>query len=176
MKSHRGSRVVASVSLVAVLLTGCAGEDDGNEAASVTQATPVASPTPTEAPTPGEAEAAGSRFCKLAAAQARSLPKLIGTALSASRNKARFAKLFAKIKKQNKRLAAAAPREIKADVAVVLKATEDYIAALEKADFDPSKLPHEASEKLASPKVRAAGQRESAYLRDECGIQLGASS
>ena len=83
------------------------------------------------------------------------------------------------IEKEYKELTAAidslsdeAPDEIKADVEVVNEAFTGFYEALEKYDFDFSKIPQEEAEELAldSSDVEASSNRVESYFEKVCGI------
>lgn len=67
------------------------------------------------------------------------------------------------------RSAAAAPPEIKADVAFLITTIADYTAALEKAGYELAKLPPAMVMKLQSPPVQNALNHVETYVRTACG-------
>ncbi len=65
--------------------------------------------------------------------------------------------------------AAAAPPEIKADVAFLVTTIVEYTAALEKAGYELAKLPPDMVVKLQSPPVQNALSHVDTYVRKACG-------
>lgn len=73
---------------------------------------------------------------------------------------------------KGKELLSQAPDELSDSVQTLLAAQDQVLAALEKVDFDVTKLSPEDMSAVESPEVEAAGKKLDAYVTDTCGIDI----
>jgi hypothetical protein len=66
-----------------------------------------------------------------------------------------------------------APKEIRPDAVIVLNAVSSLFKALEKANYDYTKIDQTALASLSSPAVTAAEARLAAFVKTDCGFNLG---
>jgi len=69
-----------------------------------------------------------------------------------------------------------APSAIKGDVKVLIDASSKLFTALEKDNYDFTKITPADEAALTSPAVVAAEKRVSAYVKADCGIDIGAGA
>ncbi|HWJ97910.1 MAG TPA: hypothetical protein VNQ33_07095 [Acidimicrobiales bacterium] len=65
-----------------------------------------------------------------------------------------------------------APSELSGAVAAILDAQDQLIAALEKADYDMTKIPPAVLKAMHTPELEEASDEVDAYIADTCGIDL----
>jgi hypothetical protein len=85
---------------------------------------------------------------------------------------ASYKKAIEESTKRGKALLSEAPSELDDSVEVILDAQDRLIAALEKVDYDFTKLPTDALGAMSTPEVEAAGKKLDAYVTDTCGIDI----
>lgn len=159
---------IAGLSAIAVMVTACGG--GSAKVASAAAVSPGSSQVAAPA-SPGDTSATpvhatgGGKFCAEIAASVTSEQKNATGASSTD------------IKKQLDAARAAghhalsiAPSAIKADVAVLIKASDGLYDALAKVGDDYTKLTPADMAVYSSPGVAAAEQRLTAYMKDTCGI------
>jgi hypothetical protein len=114
--------------------------------------------------------AASGDFCTLMGNEQNEIEKLIANSDSADV----LQNLAGRAQDDAKKIESAAPAQIKDDVATMAQASLDEIAALQKADFDFTKIDQSALAALASPTITTATQHVTAYVKNACGIDLSA--
>ena len=148
--------VVAVVVLVG--LAGCGGGDDSDDNAAPTTATGAAAPGSPD-----------GDFCDLIATYSERLAVLGQPSATPERIREVAEDGASAIQEA----VAAAPADIKGDVTVVAGAAEEYLAALQNADYDLSKLPPEATGVFTAPDVSAAASKLQVYAQNTCGLRGG---
>jgi hypothetical protein len=119
------------------------------------------------AATVDSAQAKGGKFCTLMAKEQANVQKIIAGTDSTDVTVEKIAK---DTKKLAKKAQAAAPASLKHDVALVIKASLTEIAALEKVNFDITKIDPAALQDLRSPELLTASQHLTTYLTQTCGL------
>lgn len=150
-----------AVLALSMALASCSGGDDEASTAEPSRPPPVAAATTTTPPSFSGEE--NERFC----AKVRTADehvKRIEQAASPDALRDQFTLAADAVQS----MVDVAPEEIEADVRVLARVYEDTVDALSNAGWDPSRYTTEAR-KLATPEVRAAGDRLGAYERAACG-------
>lgn len=168
---HRGS--LACLLAVALTATACGGSSSsgavakaGDKAAttSTSKAAASAAPTTTKVKATG-----GGDFCK-SIADAVNNPVTPTGGTSLKDEKALIEKSLA----QGELALAKAPAEIRPDAVVVLTAVAALFKAVEKANYDYTKIDPAVLSGLSSPAVSAAEAHLTSYVKSSCGISIGA--
>jgi ribosomal protein L30E len=73
-------------------------------------------------------------------------------------------------------LAAEAPNEIKSDVAVLAAQVAALYSAVQKANYDFTKVDPSTLTAMNTPAVKAAEAKVDAYVKVKCGIDVGADA
>jgi hypothetical protein len=152
---------------VVVIVAGCGGsKTTATSAATKAPSTTSASRTSAAAPSFASATncqqlaGVGAKFAQAMSAATRGGKYDLQTAVSAYQG-----------------LASAAPAQIRPDVQLMAQAFSSFAAALSKAGYVPGKVPtaaqiaglQSATKIFSQPKLRAAGQRLSAWAHQNCG-------
>ena len=156
-------RSALSVAAVAVVLSGCSGSDENSSAAGSSTSSSSASPS-------SAAPSADSEFCtragavqeRVAASFSGSDPADLGVLLQEGAAEVR---------------AIEPPADIAADWAALADGLEQAAASFAGVDLDDPAAKQALAQKLAElqgPLTGASTNVEN-YLRDECGLQLGAT-
>jgi len=165
---------IASVSAFAVMVTACGG--GSAKVASAAAASPGSSQVAALA-SPGDVSAApvqatgGGKFCTEIAA---SMNSERANATSASGTDIK--KQLDDARAEGHHALSIAPSAIKADVVLLIAASDSMYDALAKVGDDYSKLTAADMTMFSSPKVQAAEQHVVAYMKDTCGIDTGAAA
>ena len=69
-----------------------------------------------------------------------------------------------------------APKEIKPDLVTLFGALDQFYTALQKANYDFTKIDPSIEAPLQAPAVQQAEQNIDAYMKNTCGIDVGGSS
>jgi hypothetical protein len=156
----------AAAALAVALLAGCGGSstDTATKASSTTA--PVGGEA-TATTAPGYSGRGSARFCALLSTYSARLQDLGAKLGDPSQLKPYLQELSSDIKQAE----SAAPAEIKADVQLLAGVYNDFLAAVDKAGYDFTKVPAAAREKLQSAEVQAATARLSAYGTTVCGAK-----
>jgi hypothetical protein len=164
--------LVAGAALVALVLTGCGGDNSSSTAAS----SPTTAASNANATTPSFTGSGSSDFCNFAKDLESSdiANSLTGDSTNVKDDLAKVRAALAQAK-------AKAPDEIKADVATVADAFQKYDDLLAKYGYDTQKLTDAAQKNpqvlaqatavLDDSKFAAASERVSAYAQQVCGIK-----
>lgn len=99
----------------------------------------------------------------------------IASAVTGAKTPAALRKLVKSSERKSQQLLVDAPGKIRSDVRTVLGATTKFIEALDRVNYDISKLPPTASVAFSSAPVLAASARLQAFVTKRCGIDLGGS-
>lgn len=150
----RGRVLLALAALAA--LAGCNGDDDQD------QALPSSTSSP---PTTEATQAPVDPFC----APADALGEGFADLAPSGRDSSALEEQFAQSREAIAEFEAEAPEEIQADVAVLVEGYEDFLAALEAADYDFTQLSPSALIAIDSPEMQAASENIDAYLAERCG-------
>jgi hypothetical protein len=166
---------LTSMGAVAVLLTACGGgaakvaatgSQPAGQASSAAQGAPpdAASAKPVKA-------TGGGAFCKAIAASmnAQSLHPGLASGDDAK------AQVEAARAEQHEALSIA-PSALKPDLQVLVAASDSMFNALVKVNYDYSKLTADDMVDFSAPKVVTAEQHLTTYLKDTCGIDIGAGA
>ena len=153
----RGWMIVVAV-VVLVGFAGCGGDDSDDNASPTTAA---------GAPAPGPSNPDASEFCDLIATYSDRLAVLGQPSATPERIRAVAEDGATAIQQA----VAAAPADIKGDVTVVAGAAEDYLAALQNAGYDLSKLPPDAAGVFSAPDVSASASNLQVYAQNTCGLR-----
>jgi hypothetical protein len=156
-----------AVVAVVVIVAGCGGSNKTATSAATTAPSTISAST-TSAAAPSFASATncqqlagvGAKFAQAMSAASRGGKFGLQTAVSAYQA-----------------LASAAPTQIRPDVQLMAQAFSSFAAALSKAGYAPGKVPSPsqiaglttAAKIFSQPKLRAAGQRLSAWAHQNCG-------
>lgn len=164
-------RLLVTMGLLAVLvMTGCG--KSSNEKASDTTATTKAATVTTAAGGSGttvDTKFTGkgsTQFCNLA----KTYSDKSGQLVPSISNPAQLRTLFKDLQVAVKEAVDVAPAEIKADVTLLASFYNDFANALDKVNYDFTKLPPDTAAKLQDPKFQAAATRLDAYSKQVCGI------
>ena len=161
---------IAGLGVVAVMVTACGGGSAKVAAAAVSPGGSQAA----AAATAGDASAAalhatgGGKFCTEIAASMNSQKTPTGDASGTD-----VKKQIDDARAEAHHALSIAPSAIKSDVALLVAASDSMYDALAKVGDDYSKLTAADMTAFSSPKVVAAEQRLTAYVKDSCGIDLG---
>lgn len=112
-------------------------------------------------------QAKGGKFCSLMEKEQSYVQKIIAGNDSTD---VTVQKIASDTKKLAKKAVAAAPASIKADVATVTKASLAEVAALQKVNFDITKINPADLMKLNQPEIRTASANLTNYLVKTCGL------
>lgn len=155
-----------------VMVSGCNSTKTGASATTAASAAANAS-VDSAAPVDSAAAAApvkatgGGKFCTQLAAAMNSSAASAATAGTDPK-----AEILA-ARAATDKIVSNAPSAIKADVEVLVKASDAMYDALAKADYDYSKLTPADTAGLSAPDVAAAEQHLQDYVKGTCGIDLG---
>jgi hypothetical protein len=152
---------IALVAVVAIV-AGCGGSNKAatSAATKAPSTTSAAAPSFTSATHCQALAGVGTKFAQAMSAASRGGKFDLQTAVSAYQA-----------------LASAAPAQIRPDVQLMAQAFSSFAAALSKAGYVPGKVPSPAqlaglttaAKIFSQPKLRAAGQRLSAWAHQNCG-------
>jgi hypothetical protein len=176
-------RLISVVALTVALALGAAA-CSGDDASSSSDRSTAAGSATTAAG--GDAGATGGGdFCdesrdQLAKVFSGGRDQLLGTVLpglldpsKAEAARSQLKALAADVRASNEAVVDAAPAEIRADLETVLSAVTALYDALEKADYDVTKIDIGALSSVPSdPNLQGAAERVGAYYKDRCGIDL----
>ena len=171
MNSARTLRL-APIALVVgaiVMVSGCNSTKTAATAATATTgATAATATTADSAAAAGPVKATGGgKFCTELATAMNSSAASAATAGTDPK-----AEILAARAATNK-IVGDAPNAIKADVQLLVKASNTMYDALAKVNYDYSKLTPADTAGLSAPDVAAAEQHLQAYVKGTCGIDLG---
>lgn len=157
-------RALLTTVLLALLLVACGGDsDDTKPAGATTSTTAVGTATPGSINTNFTGEGS-ERFCGLARSFSERRDRLGDTDLT------NIKPLVVEAESGLRDLVAAAPNEIRTDAQVVAAAFTSFMKALERVNYDATKLPPDAMSGLQKPEVQVSGQRLVSYSEKVCGI------
>lgn len=154
-------RVLAAGVVMVVLIVGCGGPSDSGVTKASTETTAEAVTT-----APTFSGKGSPQFCRLAKSYNERLAGLASKISDPSQLSPYLEELASVVEQA----VAVAPSEITTDVKVLAGAVTGYVNALEKANYDYTKLPPEARDTIQSPDVQAASTRVSAYAKNVCGV------
>lgn len=168
--------------LAAVLLGGCSSAVSGTPLPAAASTDPSAATDPAAAapgsapvsataqddPSAAAADPASGEFCAAARANVALLPGLTD-ALAGNGD---LAAVVARIKRSNATVEAAAPAEIKADVAAAYALSDKELDLIAHSGGDPSTLLQDPAFRQAVADAGAATTRLSTYLTSHCGIDI----
>lgn len=155
-----GRRAVAVAGMGLVLLSGCSDSKDSDEQSAPTTAVVRTTATTTTVPR----QISGGPFCEFALTFNDRFAR-VGTDAS---NPARLRATFEEGVKAIEDAQQIAPAEIKEDVSVLATTMRDLATMLNRANYDASRLSPTAIHQLASPELKAAGERLEAYTKENC--------
>lgn len=165
----RRRRGLVAGAVVLVVLAGCSGGGGGKSGAPSTSGpggTAANGPTTTARPVDTSFTGQGSaEFCTLARTYNDRFTKV-----SANPSAAELRTLAREGQTAISQAAAAAPPEIRPDVAVISAAFTALLAELEKVNFEAAKLPVSALSLLQAPEFARSTTRFQAYTRTVCGV------
>ena len=141
--------LVALAVVFVVGLAGCGGDDDSEESSST--------------PTTATASARGGRFCELL----RSYSDRFARTRSVS-EPGQLRDLLRDARSDIKEAREVAPPDVKADAENVARVFDEYVTALEKVDYNASRVPVDVAQRLAAPEFVSGGQRIEVYARTNC--------
>jgi hypothetical protein len=155
-----------ALALVAVA-AGCGGGGSSTKAAprASTTATTATTVVPTSAFSFSGADSA--RFCEFTRTYYDRFAKLL-VGLTGRADKGELRRVVEELTGATREAVAVAPAEIKADMQTVADAATEVVAALDRADFDSSKVPPDVAARLQAPEVKVARDRVDAYVRKVC--------
>ena len=156
----------ATVALVlASLVGGCGGSSKSSATRATTTAPVTADTTVTTAPNYSGKDSA--EFCALAATYPAKLQQLAAKVSDPSQLEPYLKELSNDVDEA----VSVAPAEIKADMQLVARAVDGFVAAAARADYHFERVPADASARLQAPDVQAASARLSAYGSKVCGTK-----
>jgi len=178
-----GTAGLAALAVVG-LLSGCAAKKK-TAATSTTAsaasgasapAAPAASAPPaaaTAAPSPSKVVATGGgKFCQQVASEVNnSVAKEAASGTGADSIK-QSVQAFKSIEGS---VLSSAPNAIKPDLVTLFGALDQFYSALQKANYDFTKIDPSVEAPLQAPAVQKAEQNVDAYMKNTCGIDLGGS-
>lgn len=147
---------LAGLAGVTVLLATACG---GSSPAATTAATATTAAAPVKA-------TGGGDFCKVIAASINHPPAMT--------NAQDAAKAITLIRKEEAQAVSLAPSAIKADVVLLMGASNAVWDAVAKAGYDDTKITAADMSPLSAPATVAAEHRVTAYMTGTCGITVGA--
>jgi hypothetical protein len=178
---QRGS--LACLAATALLISACAGSSSSGASAQANSTTsaPVAATAGSAGSTAAKTSAApaaaavtsvkatgGGEFCKNLAAAINSNALTSGGTTPADLKKSIQASEAVGLKALLK-----APSAIKADVKVLIDASTQLFSALEKVNYDFTKITPADEAVFSSPAVTAAEKRVDVFVKADCGIDIG---
>ena len=173
-------RALMGTALTGTLLLAACGSS-GSKAAATQPSTAatstgsgVASSAPSSAPSSAAAKAvsgdSGSTFCQKARDETAAEAK--NTAALTSNDPTALKKLEENAIKQLPEFVALAPSAIKSAVNVLAQADQTVFNALEKTNFDFTKLPTSVTTAFSDPKFEQAATTVANYEEKVCGIKI----
>lgn len=174
-------RALMGTALTATLLLTACGSSSGSKSAATQPSTAAASSASAgassapAASTPATSAAkaptgdSGSSFCQKARDESAAEAK--DTAALTSNDPTSLKKFEEAAIKQLPAFVSSAPSQIKSAVQTLAAGDESIFNALEKANFDFTKLPANITTQFTSPTFEAATTKVADYLQSVCGIQ-----
>jgi hypothetical protein len=160
-------RLLVTIGLVAVLATTACGNDSKKESSDTTAAPAAQATTTPGATVDTKFTGKGSaQFCALA----KTYGDKSGQLVPSLSNPAQLRTIFKDLQVAVKQAVDVAPSEIKADVTLLANFYNDFAAALEKVNYDFTKVPPDISRKLQDPQFQQATTRLDAYTKQVCGL------
>ncbi len=181
LTTEKPRRSLRSTAGLALLIVGSAsacssggGHATGIAAGGPTPTTAAPSDASAYPTTPSTVKASGGGdFCKLVAASYNSG---IAQGPQTDTSPAGMKKRYQDAQALSRQAIDVAPSAIRGDLQTLDAASSKFYAALATANYDMTKLPHDATAGFSAPEVQAASTRLLAYVKDHCGIDLGGDS
>jgi hypothetical protein len=162
-------RVLVTIGLMAALATAttACGKDTKEKASDTTAATSAQATSAPGATVDTKFTGKGSaQFCALA----KTYGDKSGQLVPSLNNPAQLRTLFKDLQAAVKQAVDVAPSEIKSDVTLLAGFYNDFATALDKVNYDFTKVPPDISRKLQDPQFQAAATRLDAYTKQVCGL------
>lgn len=150
--------MVAAALAVSIALAGCSGGGGGSTGVSQAGGGGQSQPGATFTGEGGQAFCELSRNYQDPARQPNATPAMLR-------------QLYTQAQHTLQQMINTAPKELRDDVVLVAGGLSQFIAALEKANFDITKLEPESLQIFQDPRYTAASGRYTAYLSEICGIK-----
>jgi len=174
-----GTAGLAALAVVG-LLSGCAAKKK-TAATSTTSATTSAAASPAASASAAPATAAlpspstvkatgGGKFCQQVASEVNNSVAKEATSGTGANSIKQSVQDFKSIEGS---VLGSAPSAIKPDLVTLFGALDQFYAALQKANYDFTKIDPSVEAPLEAPAVQQAEQNIDAYMKNTCGIDLG---
>lgn len=170
MLKRRVTRIrstLVACGLALLVLTGCSGGGDDNDAAPAASTAPAGPSTTLAAVNPTFTGQGSTEFCTLARTYTERSANVGNLSQS---NPAQLRTLANEGRTAITQAANAAPAEIKADVQLIATTFSGLLVELEKANYEAAKMAPTAFAPLQTPEFGRASQRFQAYTKDVCKI------
>ena len=171
-RTHKPSLAVLAFA-VAASLFGCSSSSKST-ATSGSTATTVASAGGVTAST--VKATGGGSFCTKVANSINNAVSKAATLAQSGSGPAALKALYAQTRQQEQDAADSAPSAIKGDLQTIFGVSNAFYDALAAANYDFTKVDESALAKLNTPAVQTATQNVTTYVKDHCGIDIGAPS
>ena len=165
----RARRRIAAALLAAVAMAGCGSS--GKKATTTTAAASAAVTTLTTVKATG-----GGSFCTKVADAINNGVSKAAQAFQQGRTPDQLKTEFEQTRKAEQDALSGAPSEIKADLQVLISASNKVFDALSAANYDFTKVDPAALSSVNTPAVQTASQHVTAYVKDHCGIDVGGTA
>ena len=177
-----GTAGLAALAVVG-LLSGCAAKKKTAATSSTGSTASAAAPAATSATGAAAASApaaqpskvvatGGGKFCKEVASevnQSAAKDALTGGGTDSLKQSVQ------NFKSLEGSVLGSAPKEIKPDLVTLFAALDQFYTALQKANYDFTKIDPSIEAPLQAPAVQTAEQNIDAYMKNTCGIDIGGS-
>jgi len=178
-----GTAGLAALAVVG-LLSGCAAKKKTAATSSTGSTASAAAPAATSAAGAAAASApaaqpskvvatGGGKFCKEVASevnQSAAKDALTGGGTDSLKQSVQ------NFKSLEGSVLGSAPKEIKPDLVTLFGALDQFYTALQKANYDFTKIDPSVEAPLQAPAVQQAEQNIDAYMKNTCGIDIGSGS
>ncbi len=174
-RTHKSSLAVLAFA-VAASLFGCSSSSK-SAATGGSTATTTASAASSGGATASTVKATGGgSFCTKVASSINNAVSKAATLAQSGSGPAALKALYAQTRQQEQDAANSAPSAIKGDLQTIFGVSNAFYDALAAANYDFTKVDASALAKLNTPAVQTATQNVTTYVKDHCGIDLGAPS
>ena len=176
-----GTAGLAALAVVG-LLSGCASKKKTAATSSTASTAASAAPAATSAAGAAAASAPAAQPSKVVATGGGKFCKEVASAVNDAATKNALSgggtdslkQSVQNFKSLEGSVLASAPKEIKSDLVTLFGALDPFYEALQKANYDFTKIDPSIGSTLDTPAVKAATDHVDAYIKGTCGIDTGA--